>query len=160
MRFLTSATRSSTSHQYESVWSSFVACVRLVDPVSISENFVLQYLIYLHRVKRLKPNTIISYKASLSLVVDLRFVIDMRSHAFEMLIRSFKLRDPAVLPKPIQWSLGKVLDYISDLPLPLSFLNLSRKTAFLLALASGNRISGLMLFPEHLRTSPSTLMVQ
>ena len=90
-----------------------------------------------------KPGTIARYKTALTIPQWMYFKINLKSEAFADLIRSMCLQRPN---KPISapaWSLDKVLDFLNKENKLSDKVSLLRKTAFLLLLTTGWRISEL-----------------
>ena len=90
-----------------------------------------------------QPGTIARYKTALTIPLWMLFKIDFKSDAFADLIRSMCLHRHN---KPISaptWSLNKVLDFLNKENKLSDKVSLLRKTAFLLLLATGWRISEL-----------------
>ena len=83
------------------------------------------------------------YRSALSVPLLVRFNIDLRVPEVSFLLRSMAIQRPNVPFSAPAWSLNKVLSYLDNLTLPLSDIMLFRKTAFLLLLATGWRISEL-----------------
>ena len=112
---------------------------------SFTRDWVLNFLhdeLFLRR--RLKPTTVEKYKTALTKPLLSRFGIDLRIEEAGDLIRGMKILRPNLPSQDPQWNLNKVLKYLDeDMTYPLSNIDLLRKTAFLLLLAPGMRISEL-----------------
>ena len=86
--------------------------------------------------------TVKSYKAALRELVRLAFDLDLQDDEFYKIIRSLLLCRPAPSPGRLSWSLENVLSNLAQVdPEQSSIKDLLDKTIFLIALASGGRIS-------------------
>ena len=112
---------------------------------SLSRDCVFNFLhdeLFIRR--HLKPTTVEKYKTALTKPLLSRFGIDLRIEEAGDLIRGMKILRPNLPSQDPQWNLNKVLKFLDTvMPYPLSNENLLRKTAFLLLLASGMRVSEL-----------------
>ena len=137
--------RSSSIKQAQCAWNSFKKWL----PIRIKrlrKSHVLRYLIYLQDSKGLSAKTVLGYRNSLQLPLLLGFKIDLSDKEFSLLSRSQFLKKPPVKKLIPQWSLERVFDIFSSQEFNcfnISITNLFLKTLFLVALASGNRISEL-----------------
>ena len=144
-RILIKSVRTSTSRQYQSVWSTFCEFVRSRDIRSIDNETILSFFSFLFEEKKLMSATISAYRSALAKPLRLIFEIDMSQHPFVEYIRAlFNIR-PSLPSLNISWSLDKVLSLamsrrFQDSP---SMEDLHMRTLFLLALATGNRVSEL-----------------
>ena len=134
---------------YNSQWKSFCTYLEqkniLLSEVTI--NTVLAFFTFLFDVKGLRPTTIAKYRAALTVPLELHFNIDLRqvktSEAISTLFRAMRREKPDPIPTPPNWSLNKVLTYIDETHGYMVLETLLQKTAFLLLLATGWRISEL-----------------
>ena len=88
--------------------------------------------------------TIRNYAASLAKPLKLGFGIDTKSEEFKESINAFFLQNPPEMKRIPSWSLEKVLQLLESKPYDnqrTTIYKLLRKTVFLTALASGNRVS-------------------
>ena len=103
---------------------------------------VINFLSHLFYKKGLKPSTVSHYRSALSRPLKEYFNIDLTCNTVHSLLKGMKVkRPPEPAPKP-QWNLGKVLALLESLS-PSSETDSLRKTAFLLLLSTGWRISEL-----------------
>jgi len=136
--------RSSTNSQYERAWKHLQTWLLTTEASSFEERDFLAFLADLGT--RVAPRTVSNYRAALKWPLQLGFHIDTSSSLAGRVIRGLALRypkPPRILPL---WSLDKVLSFLSGprfLPSNCSMWDLTRKTIFLLSLASGNRVSEL-----------------
>ena len=131
----------STTRQYNSCWKHWVSFLHEHRPSSISWNFCISFFISLHK-KGLASTTISSYKSALSRPMFYGFNIDFDSDLFNKIPKACSNINPDPPPKPISWSLGKVLQFASAIDVQDTSLRLLLgKTLFLIAMASGARLS-------------------
>ena len=155
------ARRPSTRKVYEAKWGVFSSWCRTrkITPSKVSVSNVADFLLYLFEVKKCQASTIKCYRSMISNTLKFRSGINVGSDPIiSELMKAFELQRPvqrSLLPK---WDLGCVLVSLCKEPYePLhktSLLNLTRKTVFLLALATASRVSEIHAFSvdsEHLR---------
>ena len=108
----------------------------------------MAFLRFLFSTKGLAPATLSSYRSALAKPLLLVFGIDVSRHPFVDLIRAYFNIKPSVPSRKFSWSLDKVLGFILSKSLFNSSLVADSLmcSAFLLALASGRRISELNSF--------------
>ena len=134
---------------YNSQWKSFCTYLELMSilPSEVTVNTVLAFFTYLFDIKGLRPTTIAKYRAALAVPLELHFNIDLRqaktSEDISKLFRAMRIEKPDPVPAPPNWHLNKVLTYIDELHGYMILETLLQKTAFLLLLATGWRISEL-----------------
>ena len=137
--------RKSSIAEYEKKWSMFMSFVKSknipFDDISITT--VINFLTYLFYERHLSPNTVAHYKSALVIPLQVHFNIDLNGTAFKGLLRAMNLLRPNQPVAAPAWSLNKVLTFLEGLTTPLSVDMLLKKTAFLLMLATGWRISEL-----------------
>ena len=109
----------------------------------ISLPHVINFLSFLFYHKNLSPKTVAQYRTALAKPLRLFFGIDLIVPAMADLLKSMGLQRPSIPVSAPSWSLNKVLTFLDELPTPLTQVMLLRKTAFLLMLATGWRISEL-----------------
>lgn len=142
---LMKAYRDSTNRQSQSVWRSFQSWLPVGTKI-LTENLVLQFLIYLAQTKNLSPRTILNYRSCLARPLRVALNLNLNSEAFELLARSQFLQNPPKRKIVPSWSIDAVIETFSNPPFlmnDISLENLLLKTLFLTALASGNRSSEL-----------------
>ena len=146
---LSTAHRGSTRDQYEHCWKDFQQWLTSNPTKPISKGSVLLYLNYLVQARRLSPKTVLVYRSALKLPLLHGFNIDTSDREYSLLARSQFLQNPP--PKKLipAWNPNK---FLSMLEQP-EFLNhratphrLLMKTLFLIALATGNRVSEIASF--------------
>ena len=146
-RRIYSAKRSSTNALYDYRWKSWVDwCVgREVDPFNLSVNQFGEFLIFLHN-KNFSPATVKGYRSAISTTLKQISKIDFSCESIlSDVVRSFELERPRTKVHFPKWDLAIVLAALSNAPFePLEecgFKELTLKTVFLTALASGRRRS-------------------
>ncbi|XP_068247350.1 uncharacterized protein [Palaemon carinicauda] len=142
--FLEEYKTESTRRQYESSWRKWVSFVKAKNPTEITIDFCMSFFIHLHG-QGLAANTITTCKSALTRPLLYAFQIDLSSNIFNKLPKACARLRPAPPPKPISWSLDKVLHFASNLDndsCPLK--DLTQKVIFLFALASGARVSEIV----------------
>ena len=103
---------------------------------------MINFLSQLFYKKGLNPSTVSQYRSALSRPLKEYFNIDLTCNTVHSLLKGMKIKRPhEPAPKP-QWNLGKVLALLESLS-PSSETDSLRKTAFLLLLSMGWRISEL-----------------
>ena len=142
---LVKSIRKSTTRQYESVWGTFCAFIKSKDPQVMDCEFILSFFRFLFSERKLSPATISAYKAALARPLKYIFKIDVSVSPFQDFMKGlFNIRPVRPYKNP-NWSLDKVLSLalssrFQDDPVLEDRLML---TLFLVALATGNRISEL-----------------
>ena len=146
---LSNAHRGSTRDQYEHCWKDFQHWLTSNPTKPISKDSVLLYLNHLAQTRKLSPKTVLVYRNALKLPLLHGFNIDTSDREFSLLARSQFLQNPP--PKKLipAWNPNKVLSMLEQ----PEFLNhratshrLLMKTLFLVALATGNRVSEIAAF--------------
>ena len=142
-----SAKRPSTNNLYDYRWKSWVDwCIgRKMDPFNPSVNMFGEFLISLHD-KNFSPATVKGYRSAISTTLKQISSIDFSSQSvLSDVVRSFELERPRTRPHFPKWDLAVVLSALNSSPFePLDscgFKELTFKTVFLTALASGRRRS-------------------
>ena len=141
--FLIKSLRHSTSRQYDTVWNSFCSFIRFHNPSFLDDEFIFSFLRHLFDVKKLAPATVCSYKSALSRPLEYGFGLDVSSKIYSDFGKALFLMRPSSPVRLLSWSLELVLKFCSSPRFsvnPDSF-DLFYKTLFLIALATGNRIS-------------------
>ena len=146
---LSNAHRGSTRDQYEHCWKDFQRWLISNPTKPISKGSVLLYLNHLAQTRELSPKTVLVYRNALKLPLLHGFNVDTSDREFSLLARSQFLQNPP--PKKLipAWNPNKVLSMLEQ----PEFLNhratphrLLMKTLFLVALATGNRVSEIAAF--------------
>ena len=131
----------STHRQYQSWWKKWVAFVRSEKPTSISLDFCVSFIRSL-QASGLAASTITSFKSGISVPIRYAFNIDFSDEIIQKTVKACARLNPKQPKQPPSWSLAKVLDKAASIPLECKDLKVQmRKTAFLLMLAAGGRIS-------------------
>ena len=143
---LVQSRRKSTLYQQEVAWRALQAWLRDNPERSISKKDMLHFCLYLSRIKKLRGSTILNYRSSLARPILLSTGVDLTDSDFKDLDKALYLAAPPLKRRIPEWDVDKVLSllmtpkYCSTSAKPLDLL---RKTVFLLALATGNRVSEL-----------------
>ena len=133
----------STKRQYESNWKKWMAYVTAQQPTEITIDFCVSFLKSLHE-KGLASSTINTLKSALTVPIRYGFGIKWNEEPFTNFVKSCAAQRPKPPPKPISWSLAKVLEAAASIRVDSKDEKvLLEKSAFLLALASAGRISEL-----------------
>ena len=148
-RHITFARRSSTNLVYQRKWDVYRRWCRehgrSVSNPTIPK--IADFLLYLHRSKRLSLSCIEGYKSMLSTVFRWRLPGIINSPDLREVLRACVNLDPVPRRLPPHWDLDVVLRCLAGPPYePLrdsSFKDLTKKTLFLVALATAKRVSEL-----------------
>ena len=148
--------RDSSSNLYQCRWRAFAswATEHEFDPTTPSLNELAEYFIHLFEVKNLRPKTIAVHRAAIASVLKFASLDFDPSSSFVItnIFKTFENLRPRVVRIVPAWDLELVIKQLlkppftdisgkSDNLIPLPWL--TRKLAFLLALASGARASEL-----------------
>ena len=137
--------RKNSIKDYQHKWKSFLSYLNdrktPFDKVTIAS--VLRFLTFLFHKKHFKPGTVAHYRTALTVPLKEYFNIDLKVPAVADLLRGMWLQRPNIPSSAPAWSLNKVLSYLENLADPLGETMLFRKTAFLLLLSTGWRVSEL-----------------
>ena len=140
--------RSSTQSLYNSRWNTWMDwCLqREMDPIDPTVTSMADFLIFLFEEKKLLPSSIKGYRSAIASTLKHFTSVDFSSHpVLSDVIRSMNLEKPAVSRVIPHWDLALVLDSLKKSPFePMSSCSLkclTKKTVFLIALASGRRRS-------------------
>jgi integrase len=138
--------RESSLKVYESKWKIFCDWCEdnLLDPQEVSAVDVADFLVYLFQVKGFQVSTIKGYRSAIARVLKRSAGIDLgQDQVLSDLMANFQQARPFASTQFPKWDLVLVLNSLSRHPYePIKtadFEHLSRKTAFLLLLASGCR---------------------
>ena len=140
----------STQVQYRSKWISFVSWAekqspRAYDPTSPTLLLLTEYLAYLFQDKHLSVGTIANYRSAISYYWKrfFNFEVSPEDEILRDLFRGFQRERPPAKKRVVGWDLKFVLEFFSSGRFKnwesLSDKELTLKTVFLLALASGKR---------------------
>ena len=137
--------RQNSINDYQQKWESFRTFLNNnnIPFEQVTVSCVLQFFTFLFHQRHFKPGTVAHYKTALTVPLKEYFNIDLKDAAFSELIRAMWLQRPNKPSTSPVWSLNKVLEFIDQLQEPLGEKLLLRKTAFLLLLATGWRVSEL-----------------
>ena len=151
-RRIYSAKRPSTNNLYYYRWKSWLDwCLsREVDPFNPSVNRFGEFLIFLHD-RSFSPATVKGYRSAISTTLKQISKVDFSNQSIlSDVVRSFELECPRTKAHFPKWDLALVLSTLSgDLFEPLQscgFKELTFKTVFLTALATGRRRSEIHAF--------------
>ena len=143
------ARRRSTINNYQSKWIAYRRWCHdkgfSVSRPSLPQ--ISEFMVFLKEKKKLSVSAIKGYRSMLSTVFHFRLPQISSSSVLNSLIRSFSLdQAKKIIPRPL-WDLDKVLSYLRGPPFePLQdadLRSLTKKTLFLLALASVKRVGEL-----------------
>ncbi|XP_048258995.1 uncharacterized protein LOC125384266 [Haliotis rufescens] len=132
------------------------------DPMTVSPQFLAEFLLYLRSSRRLKGSTISTYLVAINSVLAIPDDWRMTNiPELQALLRSFRLEDQKAKFRLPAWDLNVVLKALWEAPFePLhssSFYDLAKKTVFLLALAPPAQVSELhALDVSHVRFEHET----
>ena len=137
--------RSSTTRQYESSWKKFQKFLEEMKYEKISAETVLEFASYLFHKRKLAISTISGHISAIADPLKFAFDIPTDSRSLDLMKSSFFLQRPPARKAPPSWSIQKVLDHLSSDQYTenASPDNLLKKALFLVALASGLRVSQL-----------------
>ena len=147
-RYLIHDLRESSIRQYETAWTALLRYVRLEKLSSFEEKTILEFFIWLFEKCKLQANTIASYRSALVKPLAVGFGLRITAERFAEVSKSFfNFRPPPSLVEP-QWCLNKVLDFLKTRRFSTNptLEDITLKTLFLLALATGRRVSELHSF--------------
>lgn len=151
-RRIYSAKRASTNNLYDYRWKSWLdwCFSREVDPFNPSVNKFGEFLIFLHD-KNFSPATVKGYRSAISTTLKQISKVDFANQSIlSDVVRSFELERPRTKAHFPKWDLAIVLSTLAgDIFEPLQtcgFKELTFKTVFLTALATGRRRSEIHAF--------------
>ena len=120
---------------------------------------IADFLFWLRRSKKLSISAVLGYRSMLSAVFRRVLPEVSTSPVIQDLLRSFKVEAPCRAVRPPAWDLLKVLTYLRSSVFELlsqaSFRDLSRKTLFLLALATAKHVGELQALSRFVSFSSS-----
>ena len=139
--------RDSTLAQQEIAWRALQAWLREDDSRLVDKTNLLKFCLFLRDKRGLASSTIANYRAALARPLGIAADINFDDFEFKDLDKFLFLSKPSPKKRVPSWELDKVLrlfstnaKYASASARPRDLL---RKLAFLLALATGNRVSEL-----------------
>ena len=163
---MTLAFRPSTQRQYQSMWTVWYAWCRSVGRTTseAKEEKVSDFLIYLGKKRKVCPPRLKSYKSVLTMIYAFKGQDFSSSRSLHMVIRGFEQKDLKKCVTPLNWDLDIVLRHLkgSDYE-PLeqaSFRHLTKKTLFLVALATAKRVGELQALSQSVSFSGSDAFLQ
>ena len=144
--------RKSTLDLYEQKWNTFREWCELngINPHTPTVPIIAEFLLHLFRDKQLATITIKGYRSALSSLMASRGLDISHDPDLNALIRSFSIERPRTVRETPRWDLSLVLRFLMRHPFePMnvcSLADLTRKTAFLLTLASAKPNSEVWAF--------------
>ena len=121
---------------------------------------IANFLFWLQRSRRLSVSAVMGYRSMLSAVFKSILPEISNSPILHDLLRSFQVEAPVRVVRPPSWDLLKVLDFLrSSVFEPLanaSLRDLTRKTLFLVALATAKRVGELQALSRLVSFSSSS----
>ena len=164
VKLLCHTIRESSTREYERMWKDFS---RYLDRERTWNNInlqtVLNYLCYLYHDRRLKPGTIAHYRSAITKPLRLVFGVELDHEDVTNALKAMWIGRPNEPFEPPNWDLNVVLRYIENYAGPFSNEFLLRKSAFLILLATGWRISELQACvrsPEYCKFSTDSLSLR
>ena len=149
----------STRKHYKSQWDLFVtwATEQKLNPLDASLPLLTSFMDYLFRVRNVSVRTILNYKSAIAFYwkSEVGYDVPENDTVVSDLIRSFKRDRPFPTKHVVEWDVHLVLNFFRsgrfkqwDL---LSDRDLTLKTVFLLALATGKRRGELHALAKDVR---------
>ena len=137
--------RRSSVKDYQIKWNKFCSFLRErnIAPNNLALANVLDFFSYLFFEKNLRPNTVAHYRSALTVPLELGYKINLRDPAVSHLIKAMQIERPSTPATTPAWSLNAVLLLLDTWPNTVPLDKLLQKTAFLLYLATGWRLSEL-----------------
>ena len=137
--------RPSSRKDYQGKWNKFLSFLteRNIPPDELSLSNVLDFFSYLFFIKKLRAKTVAHYRSALTVPLQLEFQINLHNPAVSRMLRAMQIQRPNAPAITPAWSLNKVLLLLDSWPNKVPLDSLLQKTAFLLLLATGWRISEL-----------------
>ena len=142
VNFLVANHRASTNKQYQSIWANWLRFVHSDPPEAVTIDYMLSFFRFMFISQNKAVNTLFAHKSALKDPLSVGFDVDLLDPLFNKSFQAFALRRPADPPRPVSWSLDKVLNFLSEIDNETcSLYDLVGKSLFLIALASGGRVS-------------------
>ena len=165
LRQLSHSRVASSNSTYESKWKLFASFCssRSIDPFTASSPIVADFLLWLAQNRNTSVSTLAGYRSALGQVLRLTTGFDPGTcPILAQLMKSFKRTQPIPARRIPTWDISLILSVLTDQDLTnesLSLHLLTAKTAFLLALASGERRHALaaLQFPPSFDTEGMVL---
>ena len=156
------ARRPSSRAGYQSKWLVYRQWCRLeghsISRPSLAK--IADFLFWLRRSRRLSVSAVMGYRSMLSAVFKSILLEISSSPIIHDLLRSFQVEAPVREVRPPSWDLPTVLNYLRSSPFePLSsasLRDLTRKTLFLLSLATARRVGELQALSRRVSFSSSS----
>ena len=142
INLISNSIKQSSESDYQGKWKQFLKFIAEKD-ISFDQvtiDAVLRFFTYLFYKRGLKPSTISHYRSALAQPLLAYFNINLNVPAVHSMLRAMRLQRPPEPHTRPAWSLNLVLEYLNNLDTS-SVTNALRKSAFLLLLATGWRIS-------------------
>ena len=142
---ITASHRTSTVRQYQSAWKKFQTFIEITKIKTISSDIFLEFASYLFHKLKLSIPTVSCHISAISDPLKFAYNISASTRFMELLKSSFFIQRPPKRKSAPAWSLRAVLNnlasgtYVAE----PSHDQLMSKAIFLIALASGYRISEL-----------------
>ena len=144
--------RKSTLDLYEQKWNTVREWCSLngINPHTPTVPMIAEFLLHLFRDKQLATITVKGYRSALSSLMASRGMDISHDPDLNALIRSFSIERPMTVRETPRWDLAQVLRFLMrhtfELMNVCSLADLTRKTAFVLMLASAKRSSEICAF--------------
>ena len=144
--------RKSTLDLYEQKWNTFREWCELngINPHKPTVPMIAEFLLHLFRDKQLATITVKGYRSALPSLMASRGLDISHDPDLNALNRSFSMERPRTVRETLGWDFALVLRFLMRHPFePMnvcSLADLTRKTAFLLTLASAKRNSEVWAF--------------
>ena len=137
--------RKSSIENYESKWARLCNFLKdhNISPCDLKLDNILEFFSHLFHEKNLRPCTIAHYRSALSVPLELQFKINLHDSAVTDLLKAMQIKRPNIPVAAPSWNLNKVLTILDSWTGKISEEQSLQKTAFLLLLATGWRISEL-----------------
>ena len=156
--------RRSTVKQQQVAWTALQDWLRINPEQGISISSLLEFFIFLKDTKKLSPVTIRNYRSYLLLPIQLVANVNLKDWRFKEFENSFFIETPKSNPSIPSWSVQKVLDLLKEKSYDSDscvLYNLLKKSVFLVALATANRVSEMaaMWLPFSKNISENSLQI-
>lgn len=164
LTLLMSSWRRSSLKTYQAPWRSWTEFCYSHDivPSKPKVEQVVQYLAFLHRVRKLSPATIKLHKAVIATMSDPLQSEFISSHPLvKRILKGIDLTDPPKNKKVI-WDVSQLVEWMRTVPIDEnSIFQVARHLALILLLTSGRRVHDLTLLqmdPEHLSLTDDSVI--
>lgn len=149
----------STQKHYKSQWDVFAgwSVAKKIDPFNASLPLLAEFFDFLFREREVSVRTIKNYRSAIAFYwrTQIGFVIPEDDKVIKDLFKSYKRERPIPHKHVTQWDIGYVLSFFSSGRFKdwnsLSDKDLTLKTVFLFALASGKRRSEIHAITKGVR---------